>query len=355
MEISPRELRDIEIREAFRGYHRDEVNELLERASVTIEALTERVRELGDRLAGSADSPQQANRTRDLEEMLERTLLLAKRTADEEVGEAQAKARQLVDDAEAKATKLVMDAELDARRRAEEEHGRIQRELIDMAERRDGLTTAIDELSQFESEYRERLLQSIEADLGVISGRSPAAPGPVPDIPQIDVPALPEAVMTEESMTEESMTEESMTEAPAEAPAEAPVAATVESEATEGLDAQSLLEAAAAKATARHEAETFARGEAADATQADGPTMTATATAPTSDADPVDPGGVQAEGRIDLADEEVVEAEVADDDAFFAQLRDATSEERVLTEQETTFFDQDTDTPAGRELFRRRR
>ena len=27
MEITPRELRDVEIREAFRGYSRDEVNE----------------------------------------------------------------------------------------------------------------------------------------------------------------------------------------------------------------------------------------------------------------------------------------------------------------------------------------
>ena len=41
MDVTPRELRDIEIREAFRGYHRDEVDELLERAAATIEDLTE--------------------------------------------------------------------------------------------------------------------------------------------------------------------------------------------------------------------------------------------------------------------------------------------------------------------------
>jgi len=42
MEISPRELRDTEIHSAVRGYDRDEVNELLERAAATIESATER-------------------------------------------------------------------------------------------------------------------------------------------------------------------------------------------------------------------------------------------------------------------------------------------------------------------------
>src|SRR5688500_20237589 len=39
MDITPQELRDIEIREAWRGYHRDDVDELLERAAATIEHL----------------------------------------------------------------------------------------------------------------------------------------------------------------------------------------------------------------------------------------------------------------------------------------------------------------------------
>ena len=46
MDVTPRELRDTDIREGFRGYHRDDVDELLERAAATIEGHQERVRQL---------------------------------------------------------------------------------------------------------------------------------------------------------------------------------------------------------------------------------------------------------------------------------------------------------------------
>ncbi|MFM7224126.1 MAG: DivIVA domain-containing protein, partial [Actinomycetota bacterium] len=46
MSITPRELRDLEIKESLRGYNRDEVNDLLERASATIEENERRIAEL---------------------------------------------------------------------------------------------------------------------------------------------------------------------------------------------------------------------------------------------------------------------------------------------------------------------
>ena len=42
-DITPQELRASEVKEAFRGYHRDEVDMLLERAAATIENLTEQL------------------------------------------------------------------------------------------------------------------------------------------------------------------------------------------------------------------------------------------------------------------------------------------------------------------------
>ncbi|MBM3661223.1 MAG: DivIVA domain-containing protein, partial [Actinobacteria bacterium] len=51
MDVTPQELRDIEIRESFRGYHRDVVDELLERAAATIEHLEHQIRILQERLA----------------------------------------------------------------------------------------------------------------------------------------------------------------------------------------------------------------------------------------------------------------------------------------------------------------
>src|SRR4029079_13459298 len=98
MDVTPRELRDIDIREGFRGYNRDDVDELLERAAGTIEALNERVRRLTEQVSTAESAPAPAASTaggsRETEEMLHRTLLLAQRAADEAVAEAQFKARQ---------------------------------------------------------------------------------------------------------------------------------------------------------------------------------------------------------------------------------------------------------------------
>ena len=44
-----------------------------------------------------------------------------------------------------------------------------------------------------------------------------------------------------------------------------------------------------------------------------------------------------------------------EDDAFFAQLREAVSDETPPSEGETSFFDQDLDSERPRDLFRRRR
>ena len=109
MEITPRELRDVEIRESFRGYSRDEVNELLERAAATLDAANERMQQMSERLT-TAQS--ETGHTRETEDILHRTLLLAQRAADEAVGEATAKARQMLDDAE------IQSRRLDRRRRS---------------------------------------------------------------------------------------------------------------------------------------------------------------------------------------------------------------------------------------------
>ena len=111
MDITPRELRDVEIRESFRGYHRDDVNELLERAAATLDAANERMQQMNERLATVQS---ETGHTRETEDILHRTLLLAQRAADEAVGEATAKARQMLDDAEIQSRRLVADAEADA-------------------------------------------------------------------------------------------------------------------------------------------------------------------------------------------------------------------------------------------------
>ena len=122
MDVTPQELRDIEIREAWRGYHRDDVDELLERAAATIEHLEGETQQLRVRAAQSpppvpAPAPAPAPvaapapppvpvaaapppiRSADTD-VIQRTLVLAQKAADEAVAEARSKAEQLVGDAE---------------------------------------------------------------------------------------------------------------------------------------------------------------------------------------------------------------------------------------------------------------
>ena len=71
--------------------------------------------------------------------MLQRTLLLAQRAADDAVNEAQAHARQLIEESEARAQALVGEAESTARRIAEGERRRLEEEITELSSRRDTL------------------------------------------------------------------------------------------------------------------------------------------------------------------------------------------------------------------------
>ena len=95
MDITPQELRGSEVKEAFRGYHRDEVDMLLERAAATIEDLTDQLQ----RPRAVTVSPVNRNDA----ETIQRTLILAQRAADNAMAEAEEKARTLVEESEAKA------------------------------------------------------------------------------------------------------------------------------------------------------------------------------------------------------------------------------------------------------------
>ncbi len=185
MDVTPRELRDIDIREGFRGYNRDDVDELLERAAATIEGLNERLRRLTEQVT-SAEGQQ--GQSRETEEMLHRTLLLAQRAADEAVADAQFKARQILDDAETKSRAQLAEAESAARRQVDTERRRLETEVIELGSRREALLADVDGLERFESEYRVRLRRALEADLESLAGQGPVAPSARPPIHEVEVP-----------------------------------------------------------------------------------------------------------------------------------------------------------------------
>jgi DivIVA domain-containing protein len=194
MDVTPQELRGSEIKEAWRGYHRDEVDELLERAAVTIEHLNQQLASASARPAAEAPAPAPASYapSRDDAEVLQRTLVLAQRAADEAVSDAQAEARRLVDDAETRAQALVGEAEASARRIAESERRRLEADIQDLVSRRDALLVDADAIEDYARAYRERVRAAIESDLHRLGNGAIAPPKPRPELSALDAP-LPAA------------------------------------------------------------------------------------------------------------------------------------------------------------------
>jgi DivIVA domain-containing protein len=337
LDITPQELRDIEIREAWRGYHRDDVDELLERAAATIEHLETENAQLRSRLskgpqaAAPAPAPQPAPvaptpaptpapappvRTADTD-VIQRTLVLAQKAADEAVAEAKARAAEIVSDSETKAQKLVADAEVNARRIADAEKAKLEEDIAQLMAARDTLTADVDALERFEQEYRERLRAAIEAELELLSNTVGMER---PAVEDVELPS---------SGPSWSASQEATVVPPA-APAPAPV------------------EPAAAPAPAAGGPSTV-HIEAVTAHQA----------AEGDQWDPTPAGGWDApHGADDVEhDDDVEHGDSLDDDAFFASLREAVRDDGPLgpaQEDDTAFFDQD-DTDEHRRLFKRRR
>jgi cell division septum initiation protein DivIVA len=216
MDVKPKDLRDIDISIEFRGYSRDEVNDLLERAAATIEGLSERVRVLSERLAAAqndparvaAPAPAPTETPAKTLELAQRTLEMAQKAADEELARARESASTLVRDAEIRASSMIGDAEAEARRRTETERQRVSDELTHLTTRREQLRGDVDTLDRFESDYRDRLVRAIEADLAVVKGRGTAAPSAVPELASLtmdsDMPPAPPVAAAAAPSTGES-------------------------------------------------------------------------------------------------------------------------------------------------------
>ena len=203
MDVTPQELRDVEIREAWRGYHRDDVDELLERAAATIEHLDEQVRQAQAR-AAQAPTPPPATRPAPTPaptpaaaerrpagvdtDVIQRTLVLAQKAADEAVAEARAKSQQMLAESDTKAQAIVGDAEATARRIAETERRRLEEEIAQLTAARDTLNADVDALERFETEYKVRLREAIHAELDALEAPSGGV-GERPALRTVHVPA----------------------------------------------------------------------------------------------------------------------------------------------------------------------
>ncbi len=158
-------LRTVEFRETLKGYHRDDVDEYLEKAAIEAEGLQEQLRQNGERLRKAAETiaqletqlaakpapapaPVAAPPLQPVvaDDTLQRTLILAQKFIDETKADAEAEASRLVADAEAQARKVQADSEL-----------RLREEIARLESNRSHLSHEVETMARQIETERERI------------------------------------------------------------------------------------------------------------------------------------------------------------------------------------------------------
>jgi DivIVA domain-containing protein len=216
MEVTAQVLHDVEFREAKRGgYHTQDVDEFLERLAVAIERQEAQMREARQRVAAAEQRALEAERraeeggggSSEADETLKRTLVLAQRTADAAIREAEERAARTVATAEEEAARLLADAhdatarayaeaEEEARRAQQEARTRVLAELQELETSRELLRADVEAMERMIEQQRDRLrvsvreLQALLDDPGALrqAALPPLADVHLPD-PEVERPA----------------------------------------------------------------------------------------------------------------------------------------------------------------------
>jgi DivIVA domain-containing protein len=165
-------LRTVEFRETLKGYHRDDVDEYLEKAAVEAEGLQEQLRQSGDRLRQAAErisqleaaieqqpaaAPPERVEVPVADDTLQRTLVLAQKFVDETKADSEARAAQLIAEADAKARQITESAQSQAGQIAAESEQRLREEIGRLEDSRGRLTREVDTMSRHLESERNRL------------------------------------------------------------------------------------------------------------------------------------------------------------------------------------------------------
>ncbi len=235
MDVTPQVINEVEFHQKMRGYDPDEVDDFLERVAVAVGQLQDRMQEAAERVSGAerraselearlkevASRPAPAAAAAAVvaptpsaeedAETIRRTLVLAQRTADAAVKEAEETAQRTVAsaheqastmyrEAQEKATTLVEEAEAEARRSGEDVRQKLVAEIIVLEEARDGLRADSGILERHLDEQRLRLRSSVaEARSACSTTRPRLRVAPVPPLSEVSrPPAVAEAVAAPE-------------------------------------------------------------------------------------------------------------------------------------------------------------
>ena len=170
-------LRTVEFRETLKGYHRDDVDEYLEKAAVEAEGLQEQLRQNTERLrkaaetialletelAAKPEAPAQVVAAPAepvvADDTLQRTLLLAQKFVDETKADAEAEAKRVVADAEAQARKVQAESEQ-----------RLREEIARLESSRSHLSHEVETMARQLEAERERLRSALSEMLHWVDG-----------------------------------------------------------------------------------------------------------------------------------------------------------------------------------------
>jgi DivIVA domain-containing protein len=132
-----------------------------EQAARSMQAELEQIRTQGGGAVGGGDGEQQALRV----------LMMAQRTADDHVNDARREADKVLTDARTKAEEVTRDARAKADALERDARQRHQEAMGGLDAKRNALQKHIEELKQFEREYRTRLKAYLESQLRDLVGR----------------------------------------------------------------------------------------------------------------------------------------------------------------------------------------
>lgn len=209
MDITPQLLKDIRLSQSFHGYNRDEVDELIERVGAAIVQLQGRLRDALDR-AETAEARALTMGTRsESEETLRRTLVLAQRTADaaiaeanteaartvsdanehaaRTVGEANERASKLLSDTEGQAAALRAETEAEVRRIAEDSRAPLMDDIRELERVRNFLRDDIELLERHLGAQRDRLRAQVGELTRIVEEPSMLRLDPAPATSGVDI------------------------------------------------------------------------------------------------------------------------------------------------------------------------
>ena len=189
LRVSPERVRDVRFAEQWRGYRTDEVDEFVDQVADAFDQLEARLEDAAQRTA-LAERRLEERRP---DEDLGRTLVLAQRTADAALAEAQTEAARLVNEAQERARSILSDLEERKARLEAEIEARIQAELVEVSERRAALEADVEHLSSYVEHHRSRLVEELRTHLGWLEREGALEPLPVP------APRSPAAAPTDDS------------------------------------------------------------------------------------------------------------------------------------------------------------